>query len=364
MLVSVTPGNFVRPPRAALRDIRSTRIAEVWRDVGHCLVYPKADGWRLQVHVLGDGVRLFSRTGVDWAAKLPGIARAFQRFVGDGAAVLDVEAVALDARGAFLEPEHVPTAPQHRCFILDVLYLHGADRTRVRTERRVLLLHEAFGERAAAEVVVAAHRLVTSSDELRAQYDHSMAIGHQGFDGLIVKRLSARYFDLALKLKPKDTIDAVVTGAERDERGEIVRLAVAVRASDGGLTSLGHVHRTEVDAPRWAAIWAACERHVAADGQVRLYGRRQAIQIAPQVVVRVDVTTVRGLARYLRGAMLREDKGPEEATTLDEVDQIAASSIGQQLDLFDSVVEVAPPVSINQTIPATPQIEQLQLFHG
>src|SRR5216110_1280170 len=96
-LLFVQPGEYIRPPSAQLRSVPNgapeSVLVEIWREVGICLGGPKYDGWRFQIHKLGAVVKLFSRTGKDWAAEFPSIVRMIRTQVGDDQAILDTELV-------------------------------------------------------------------------------------------------------------------------------------------------------------------------------------------------------------------------------------------------------------------------------
>ncbi|RTL64637.1 MAG: hypothetical protein EKK41_21125 [Hyphomicrobiales bacterium] len=56
---------------------------------------PKLDGWRLQIIKDGDNVRLLSRRGADYTARLPGLVAVLQR-LPDAVLILDAELTAAD----------------------------------------------------------------------------------------------------------------------------------------------------------------------------------------------------------------------------------------------------------------------------
>src|SRR5690606_37185664 len=58
----------------------------------------KYDGYRCLLAVAGDKVRVFTRTGLDWTDKFPGIAKAAAA-LDIPSALIDGEIVALDANG-------------------------------------------------------------------------------------------------------------------------------------------------------------------------------------------------------------------------------------------------------------------------
>ena len=85
-------------PPAGLRPMHPTAARELPADQGAWAFEPKWDGYRALGHVVGGGLALRSRNGVDmagWFPELGGLAGA----LGEHAAVLDGEVVAFDAEG-------------------------------------------------------------------------------------------------------------------------------------------------------------------------------------------------------------------------------------------------------------------------
>src|SRR5215218_1299560 len=86
------------PPPAGLRPMQPTAVRELPADQASWAFEPKWDGYRALGHVVGGGLALRSRNGVDmagWFPELGGLAGA----VGGRGAVLDGEVVAFDDRG-------------------------------------------------------------------------------------------------------------------------------------------------------------------------------------------------------------------------------------------------------------------------
>lgn len=118
------------PPQLA----QSASTAPVGSDWMHEL---KLDGYRIQIHVQADGakrkrspsVKLLTRKGLDWSARMPDIAIAAKQLPATSA-ILDGEAVVLDDRGVsnFAELQAAFQEGGHRqiiYFAFDLLHLDG-----------------------------------------------------------------------------------------------------------------------------------------------------------------------------------------------------------------------------------------------
>ncbi len=91
----------------------------------------KFDGYRLQIHIKGGQVKLFTRNGLDWTRKFPHLKEQFEKLNFDDA-ILDGEAVVQDSRGrsnfgllqdALSNEDDTPVA----IFLFDLLYQDGED---------------------------------------------------------------------------------------------------------------------------------------------------------------------------------------------------------------------------------------------
>src|SRR5215211_3562621 len=86
------------PPPAGLRPMQPTAVRELPADQASWAFEPKWDGYRALGHVVGGGLALRSRNGVDMAGWFPELAGLAEGLGGRGS-VLDGEVVAFDDRG-------------------------------------------------------------------------------------------------------------------------------------------------------------------------------------------------------------------------------------------------------------------------
>ena len=78
----------------------------------------------------------------------------------------------------------------------------------------------------------------------------------EGFDGLIIKQLDTAYFTDVLKVKPEETVDTVVVGAERNLHGAVKTLLLAVPCHErNSWVPIAKVARTSTD-------WDTVGQHV------------------------------------------------------------------------------------------------------
>jgi DNA ligase-1 len=291
----------------------------------------KLDGIRIQVHKRGDDVLIATRSLDDITERLPEVAQLV-RALGPTDLVLDGEALSLadDGRPRPFQETASRTAQgtaekwsgSVTPYFFDVLHVDGRDH-----------LHTPARERAAvlAEVVPAAHRvprLVTGdADEAAAFADAAVRDGHEG---VVVKNLEAPY-DAGrrgaawVKVKPVHTLDLVVLAVEWGSgrrRGWLSNIHLGARNADGSFTMVGKTFKGMTDEMlRWQTERFTELATSPADGSAYV------VQLRPEQVVEIALDGIQASTRYPGGLALRfarvvryrDDKGPEDADTLDAI---------------------------------------------
>jgi DNA ligase-1 len=314
-------------------------LAQSAEDVGAALerftpaaVEWKLDGARIQVHRLGDEVRVFTRNLADMTARVPEIVEAV-RALPARSLVLDGEALALADDGRphafqvsmsrFGSRRERPTRLSG--FFFDVLHRDGDD-----------LLDRPARERFAAldELVPAELRIprVEVVDARAAEHVLEDALAH-GHEGVMVKSLDAPYEAGRrgggwVKVKRAHTLDLVVLAAEWGHgrrRGKLSNLHLGARdPATGGFVMLGKTFKGMTDA---MLAWQTGRL-------LELEERRDAhtVYVRPELVVEIAFDGVQASTRYPGGVALRfarvkgyrEDKRADESDTIDAVRGTAA----------------------------------------
>lgn len=347
----VQPGAFVRPAGAQLRNApNSASLADVWHEVGPCLAYPKSDGWRIQIHKVGGVVRLYSRSGKDWGPDYPALVRLITSSISADSVILDSEVVGFDRGGKWLPPAKLRRAEILRCYVLDMLLFEASDLTLLSTTERVKFMREALKDALSSDFQLAEYTDIASFEQLTALYEACQARRREGFDGTIIKRHNAPYFTDVLKVKPEDTLDAVVVGAYLNPVGAVKSLLLAVLDEERQRwVPVAKVARSSTD---WNAVWPACQAEITDQFPDVLEPPpdKPDLWLRPSVVVQVSVTTLlpgKGYlvrAEYARECTLREDKGPGEASEFSQV--LALAGLGRD----------------TRTVPEQPDVMQMRLF--
>jgi len=318
-------GRPVRPMLATSAPTIEDALAKI---DGPVAVEWKLDGIRIQAHLSGGNVRLFTRTLDDITARLPEVVSVLAKLPVT-AAVFDGELIALredgrplpfqDTASRTATQDSGPTVPLS-VFLFDVLHLDGADLIDAEARQR----HAALARSVPPELLMP--RLVTASaEEAAAFFTDALAHGHEG---VVVKSLTAPYAAGRrgagwIKVKPRHTLDLVVLAVEWGHgrrRGWLSNLHLGARDPDtGGFVMLGKTFKGLTDE---LLTWQTS----------RLLGleeRRDSytVYVRPELVVEIAFDGVQRSPRYPGGLALRfarvlryrEDKTAAEADTIDTV---------------------------------------------
>jgi ATP-dependent DNA ligase I len=294
----------------------------------------KLDGIRVQAHVSGGNVRLFTRTLDDITARLPEVVAALAA-LPLRTAVFDGELIALRADGrpyAFQDTaaraasEGDPSVPLS-AFLFDVLHLDGAD---------LIDLPDAERRAALAGVVPAEMlmpRLVTAdAEEAGAFFRDAVARGHEG---VVVKSLATPYAAGRrgagwIKVKPRHTLDLVVLAVEWGHgrrKGWLSNLHLGARDPEtGGWVMLGKTFKGLTDE---LLTWQTARLQELED-----HRDDWTVYVRPELVVEIAFDGVQRSPRYPGGVALRfarvlryrDDKPAAEADTIDSVRALSAAS--------------------------------------
>jgi DNA ligase 1 len=358
--IQVRAGNPVRPMLAQ----RLSSTAEVLSKLGGaCAAEYKYDGIRVQAHRTGDGqLELFTRRLERVSGQFPDVVEALGAGLGPREAILEGEVVAADPASGELRPfqevmfrrrkhgiseatRDVPVS----LFCFDLLYADGQDLTRLPyLERRARLEQAVTGS---ARLRLATAEQVDDEAGLEALFEQAIA---DGCEGLLCKSISpaAGYQAGArgwqwIKLKRdyrtelSDTLDLVVVGAlaGRGRRAGIYG-ALLLAAYDPAADRFQTVCKcgtgfSDADLAALPARLAPLQRP---DRPARVDARRKAdVWFEPGLVVEVlgaeltlSPTHTAGWGQLKEDAGLalrfprftgrwRDDKAPEDATTVEEV---------------------------------------------
>ena len=361
--IRLSVGRFVQPMLAATAG----DLDEAVEDLGTVVVDAKLDGARVQVHVDGAEVRVFTRNGNDVTARLPEVVEVARSLDVDRA-VVDGEAIALgsdgtprgfgDTMGRFGTEEDSPVRAggddeRLSVFVFDVLAATGGAADAVRTgwaaeddaeaPAHVDVVDEPLDRRLALldAIVPAAHRTdrvhTDDRDEAAAFVESVLERRHEG---VMLKDPTAPYAagrrgSAWRKLKPVHTLDLVVLAVEWGSGRR-----------EGWLSNL-HLGAYDPDADDWVMLGKTFKgltdemlrwqtEHLLTLEERRT---RRVVHVRPSLVVETALDGFVPSPRYPAGIAMRfarvkqhrPDKQPREADTVDTCLRIASGELRPRL---------------------------------
>ena len=297
----------------------------------------KLDGARIQIHKLGDEVRIFSRRLTDVTASLPEIVEIVRKEVKAKEAILEGEVIAVNETGNPLPFQHLMRRFRRvhgiedvskripvKLYLFDLIYFDGQSLIDKSYVERRQKLAEISGK-------ISLTKQIITDNVKDAQLFLEQAI-NAGHEGLVAKKLDSPYtpgvrgkkwFKIKKTLEP---LDLVVVAAEygygrrhnwlsdyylaaRDEKtGEFLIVGKTFK----GLTDKEIIKMTS----RLKEL------------AIKEEGRR--VIVVPKIVVEVAYNEIQkspkyrcGMAlRFARITRIREDKSPEEADTIQKIKEI------------------------------------------
>ena len=292
----------------------------------------KYDGARIQIHKHGDGVRIWSRRLTEVTDSLPDIvALACADLRGDDM-VLDGEIIAVGADRRPLpfqelmrrwrrvhEIEAISRDIPLALYMFDCLMLDSRALIDEPYDARWQALERITGGAHLARRVITADR-----NEADAFLAEALASGHEG---VMAKALDSPYAPGSrgkrwFKVKPAQTVDCVITAVDWGSgrrRGWLSNYHLAVAGGTGGFAPVGKTFKGFTDDEFRDMTSRLRALMVGDDGYT--------VTVRPEVVVEVTYNEIQrspqyssGFAlRFARITRIRNDKGPQQATTLTEL---------------------------------------------
>jgi DNA ligase-1 len=314
----------------------ATSTAEALERACPAAVDWKLDGARVQIHVLGQDVRIFTRSLDDITSRVPELVEMASS-LGVRSLVLDGEALALqeDGRpypfqvsasrfGSRLDVERLRSTLPLTPFIFDILHLDGEDLIDHPLRERHAILEQTITEQWRVPRV-----LTEDPAAAEALLSDALARGHEG---VVVKALDSVYEAGRrgvgwIKVKQAVSLDLVILAAEWGHgrrTGWLSNLHLGARDPDSGeFVMLGKTFKGLTDDMlRWQTDRLQ---------QLETHRDRWTVYVRPEQVVEVKFDGVQRSSRYPGGVALRfarvvryrDDKRPDDADTIQTVQALS-----------------------------------------
>ncbi len=375
-LDSVAPA--VGTPILMMRAERLSSGEEIVGKIGKCAIEPKFDGFRMQVHVKRHAkndptIHLFSRNLEDMTYMFPDLVAGVLKDLQADEAIFEGEAIGYDPKTDKLLPfqETVQRKRKYdieekaaeiplRLFVFDVLWVDGKSYINESFIDRRHAVQKLFPKAGHKTVQVATEEL--TDDPARIEEIFDTAIG-EGLEGILAKKLDGIYQAGArgynwIKLKRSysskidDTIDCVVMGydygqGKRTDFGIGAFLVGVYDEAEDRYVSVSKIGTGLTD-DEWREMKERCDT-VGTDQKPALFevdsAMSCAVWVQPKIVVEIKADEITRSAMHTAGRIMkatksghgqtvdesgyalrfprlvrfRDDKKPEDATSLTEV---------------------------------------------
>ncbi len=366
-------------PIIMMRAERLSSGEEIVKQIGESAIEPKFDGFRLQVHKKGKEVKLYTRSLEDATFMYPDVVEGVRKEVTEKEVILEGEAIGYDPQTNTFLPfqETVQRKRKYgidekakeiplKLFAFELLYANGKNYVDTKfTERRKKLeaVVKNTGDVVKDTVIVANDEIVSDPKKIELLFDDALT---HGLEGIIAKRLDGTYqpgargwnwikFKRSYSSKIEDTIDCLVMGYDYgkgkragfgigaflvgvyDEKEDryltVAKIGtglkdedwISLKARTGKLKAEKKPARYEIDKMMECDVWVTPKIvvEIKADeitrSPVHTAGRIMKVSKSGSAF---EVDTAGFALRFPRLVRFREDKSPEEVTTVKEMDSL------------------------------------------
>lgn len=360
--MKIHPGIPIRPAAAE----RLPSAQEIFKKLGPCVAQPKLDGFRLQIHVYrtkssDQQIRFFSRHLVDMSHMFPDLVKGLRSLRVDSV-IMEGEAIAFDPHtGSFLPfQETVKRKRKHgidqaqeeyplKVFLFDLLYLNGKSYLPLGHEERRTALKKVCEQLKDDQVQIIQEVHIESAQELKDYFYQEM---DKGLEGVVVKKMDAPYqpgkrnfnwikFKRQEEGHLEDTLDCVILGyyagsGKRASFGIGAFLVGLFNPKQDCFETVAKIG-TGLKDEGWKELKKKCDAIKADNKPKNIECAKELypdVWVYPEIVcvIRADEITESPLhtagkrgahlgyaLRFPRFMGYRPDKGPEEATTVNEL---------------------------------------------
>jgi DNA ligase-1 len=368
-------------PIIMMRATRTNNPQEIIEKIGECIIEPKYDGFRLQVHYnkKKNEVRLYSRSLEDVSPMYPDIIEGMKNEIFADEIILEGEAIGFDPHtGNFLPfQETVQRKRKYgveekskeiplKLFVFEMLYVDGVSfiETPFIERRRVLEKHiNVTGDTFKDTLRLAPEIKTADAKQLEIYFEDAIT---QGLEGIMAKKTEGMYqpgargwnwikFKRSYSSKIDDTIDCLIMGYDfgKGKRVDFGIGAFLVGVYDEKADVFMTVAKvgTGLTDEEWRTLKENCKKHTT-DTKPALYTVDKSMSVdvwvKPALIVEIKAdeltrssmhtagrvmkaskngaafeVDVPGYAlRFPRLQRFRDDKRPEDVTTVEEITEM------------------------------------------
>ena len=366
-------------PIIMMRAERLSSAEEIVKKLGECIIEPKYDGFRLQVHYKNGEVRLFSRNLEDVTFMYPDIVEGVKKEIVVKEAIFEGEAIGFDPHsGSFLPfQETVQRKRKYniekmakelplKLFAFELLLVEGQsflNKPFIQRRRKLEQLFKLTGDIFKDTVLLAPEIITSDPGKIELYFEDAVS---KGLEGIMAKKKNGVYkpgvrewnwikYKRSYSSKLEDTIDCLVMGYDygKGKRADFGIGAFLVGVYDKQKDKYVTVAKigTGLTDEEWKELKKRCDSFKA-KSKPALYevdkNMEVDVWVKPAIVVEIladeitrspvhtagrklkpsktgvafEVDTPGFALRFPRLVRFRDDKRPEEVTTLSEVKRL------------------------------------------
>jgi len=299
-----------------------------------CALEYKYDGFRMQVHKVGNKVKIFTRRLDNVTEQFPFIMEAVKKNV-EGDCIIEGETVGIKGE-KYLPFQQISRRIKRKynieemakkipvvLHLFDILYKNGKTLLNTPFEKRRKVLEDIVKED--EKLVLAKQIIADSEEEGNAFYKEAL---NKGNEGIMMKNLNAPYqpgsrVGYMIKLKPVlETLDLVIIGAEWGEGRRAHWLAtflLACKDEEGNFVPIGKVGTGITDEMFQNFTDVLKESIISQKGKEVVLKPELVVEIAYEEIQRSPKYESGFALRFPRVIRIREDKGPDDIDTIERV---------------------------------------------
>ncbi|MFC1732508.1 ATP-dependent DNA ligase, partial [candidate division KSB1 bacterium] len=327
---------------------KAKNIIEAFERVGKPAAFEyKYDGFRIQVHKKNDKVLLFTRRLDDVTKQFPEVAKYVKEHVKGNSFILDSEAVGFNPKtNKYLPFQNISQRIKRKYDIekmsedfpvelnvFDIISYEGKNLMKEPFNKRRDVLKKIV--KPEEKKIVIANQIITSDvKEAQEFYDESLKVGEEG---VMAKNLEGIYkpgsrVGFGVKIKPvMETLDLVIVGAEwgsGKRSGWLSSFVLACRDQDTG--QFLEIGKVGTGIKEIEGSGATFEQLTELLKPLIIEEKGRVVKIKPLIIIEINYEEIQKSPTYTSGfalrfprlVRLREEKGPDDASELDFVEDL------------------------------------------
>jgi DNA ligase-1 len=367
--------NHIEPqiftPILMMRAERLANTDEIIEKIGPCSIESKFDGFRLQVHIKDNQVKLYSRNLEEVSFMYPDIVEGILKEVSVKDGIFEGEAIGYNPKQNCFLPfqETVSRKRKHdvenkakeiplKIFIFEALYINGKSLLKEPFEERRKIMATVIPIQKDLQkqvVILAQDTYVTTGEKIEQLFEDAI---EKGLEGIMAKKLNGYYqagargfnwikFKKSYNTKIQDTVDCLVMGydygkGKRTSFGIGAFLVGVLNEKTQQFESITKIGTGLTD-EEWVSLKSRISKDLELDEAPRSYDIDKTmycdVWIKPSIVIEVKADEITrspihtagrimkdgifekaGYAlRFPRLVRFRDDKSPQDTTTVSEI---------------------------------------------